>query len=90
MIVTFGFTAAFVGVDISPELLSTGLVILPLGLIALGTAMLGAPDYGTRIGGTTVALGVFALIGFHLALGWRTRRLASATSTTARSTTNGV
>ncbi len=80
-------------------LLFTGLVILPLGLIALGTAMLGAPDYGKRIGGTTVALGVaglaaaaavlvgvpamgavgvFALIGFHLTLVWKTHRLARA------------
>ena len=80
-------------------LLFTGLVILPLGLIALGTAMLGTPDYGKRIGRTTVALGVaglaaatavlvgvpamgavgvFALIGFHLILGWKTHRLARA------------
>lgn len=78
-------------------LLYTGLVIVPLGLIALGTAMLGAPDFGKRIGRTTLALGVaglaaatavlvgvpamaavgvFALIGFHLTLGWRTYRLA--------------
>jgi hypothetical protein len=42
-------------------LLFTGLVILPLGLIALGTAMLGAPDYGKRIGRTTVALGAAGL-----------------------------
>lgn len=42
-------------------LLFTGLVILPLGLIALGTAMLGAPDYGKRMGRTTVALGVAGL-----------------------------
>jgi uncharacterized protein DUF4386 len=80
-------------------LLFTGLVILPLGLIALGTAMLRAPDYGKRIGRTTVALGVtglaaatavvvgvpamgavgvLALIGFHLALGWKIHRLARA------------
>lgn len=81
-------------------LLFAGLVILPLGLIALGTAMLGAPGYGTRIGRTTVALGVtglaaatavvlgvpaamgalgvFALIGFHLILGRNTLKLARA------------
>lgn len=80
-------------------LLYTGLVILPLGLIALGKAMLGAPDYGKRISGTTLALGVaglaaaaavlvgvtdmagigvVALIGFHLAVGWKTHRLARA------------
>jgi hypothetical protein len=80
-------------------LLYTGLVVLPLGLIALGTAMLDAPGYGPRIGGTTLALGVaglaaatavlvgvtdmaavgvFALIGFHLSAGWKTHRLARA------------
>jgi hypothetical protein len=80
-------------------LLFTGLVIVPLGLVALGSAMLGAPGYGTRIGRTTVALGVsglaaatavvigvpamgavgvFALIGFHLTAGWKTHRLARA------------
>ena len=42
-------------------LLVTGLVILPLGLIALGTAMLDAPSFGKRIGRTTVALGVTGL-----------------------------
>ena len=42
-------------------LLFTGLAIVPLGLIALGTAMRGAPDYGKRIGGITVALGTAGL-----------------------------
>lgn len=42
-------------------LLFTSLVILPLGLIALGTAMFGAPGYGPRLGGTTLALGVAGL-----------------------------
>jgi hypothetical protein len=42
-------------------LLVTGLVILPLGLIALGTAMLDAPSFGKRTGRTTVALGVTGL-----------------------------
>ena len=80
-------------------LLVTGLVILPMGLIAFGGAMLGAPDFGTRIGRTTVGLGVaglaaatallvqdsliaavglFALIGFHLILGRKTLKLARA------------
>lgn len=81
-------------------LLVTGLVIVPLGLIALGAAMFGTPGYGSRLGGTTVALGVtglaaafavvvgvpamaaavgvFALIGFHLLLGRRTLKLAQA------------
>jgi Domain of unknown function (DUF4386) len=42
-------------------LLYTGLVILPLGLIALGRAMFGAPGYGPRLGGTTLALGAAGL-----------------------------
>jgi hypothetical protein len=79
--------------------LVTGLVILPLGLIALGAAMLGAPAFGKGIGWTSVALGVvglaaasallvdvssiavvgvFALIVFHLALGWKVHRLSRA------------
>jgi hypothetical protein len=50
------------GIDaIFNALLYTGLVILPLGLIALGKAMLDAPGYGTRISRTTVALGVVGL-----------------------------
>ena len=39
-------------------LLVTGLVLLPTGLIALGIAMLGAPDFGKGFGGASVALGV--------------------------------
>jgi hypothetical protein len=42
-------------------LLYTGLVIVPLGLMALGVAMLGTPEYGRRIGKSTVALGVAGL-----------------------------
>jgi hypothetical protein len=34
-------------------LLGAGLLILPAGLIALGTGMLGAPAFGKRIGGST-------------------------------------
>lgn len=78
-------------------LLVTGLVILPFGMLAHGTAMVGAPGFGARLGGMGVALGVagivtatallvevtpiaavgvFALIVFHLAVGVRTHRLA--------------
>ena len=79
-------------------LLVTGLVILPTGLIALGIAMLGAPDFGKGFGGLSVALGVvggvaacvllvdpaspiaavgvFALIVFHLVLGWKVYSLS--------------
>jgi hypothetical protein len=42
-------------------LLVTGLVILPMGLLALGAAMLRAPAFGKGLGGTTVALGVVGL-----------------------------
>ena len=42
-------------------LLFTGLVIISLGLISLGTAMPHAPGYGTRISTATVALGVVGL-----------------------------
>jgi len=89
------------GIDaVFDALLYTGLVIVPLGLMALGVAMLGTPQYGRRIGRSTVALGVaglaaaaavlvggppkmaavgvLALIGFHLTLGWKTLKLARA------------
>lgn len=81
-------------------LLVTGLVILPIGLIALGVAMLGIPAFGKGVGRTSVALGVvgaaaasallvdvsaiaatvgvFALIVFHLVLGWKLHRLTGA------------
>lgn len=80
-------------------LLFTGLTIIPLGLLAFGTAMLRTPGYGTHIGWPTIALGVvglaaaaavltgapamgalgiLALIGFHLAVGRRTHRLAGS------------
>jgi hypothetical protein len=79
--------------------LATGLLIVPLGLIAFGRAMFGAPDFGARLGRTTVglglaglaaaatllvqnsiiaAVGVFALIGFHLILGRKTIKLAAS------------
>lgn len=78
-------------------LLFAGLVLLPIGLIALGVAMNGTPAFGKRFGGFTVglgvigvvtvaltlidpspiaALGVFALIAFHLVLGWKTFALS--------------
>jgi hypothetical protein len=79
--------------------LATGLLIVPMGLIAFGRAMFGAPDFGARLGRTTVglglaglaaaatlllqdsaiaAVGVFALIGFHLILGRKTIKLAAS------------
>ncbi len=41
--------------------LYTGLVIVPLALMALGVAMLGTPHYGRRIGKVTIALGMAGL-----------------------------
>lgn len=50
------------GIDaIFNALLYTGLVILLLGLIALGKAMLAAPGYGSHFGMPTVAFGVVGL-----------------------------
>ena len=81
-------------------LLVTGLVLLPIGVIALGVAMFKAPAFGTGFGGLSVmlgvagavaasvlvldprspvaAVGVFALIIFHLILGWKSYRLSMA------------
>jgi hypothetical protein len=78
-----------------------GLLIAPIGLIALGVAMLGAaPAFGKGLGRLSVALGlvgvvgacvllvdprssigpvgVFALIVFHLVLGWKVYGLSRA------------
>ena len=83
-------------------LLVTGLVVLPLALVALGMAMFDAPDFGKGYGRASVALGVvaaaagialvidpgsfiavagfFAMIGFHLAVGWKVYRLSTTPS----------
>lgn len=75
------------------SLLVVGLVVLPIGLIALGGAMRGSPAFGKGFGGASAALGavgggaacvglvdpaspilavgIFALIVFHLVLGWK-------------------
>lgn len=45
------------------------------GLAAATVVLVGGPDIGA-------AVGVFALIGFHLAVGWRTHRLAGTTRST--------
>lgn len=79
-------------------LLITGLLFLPIGVIALGVAMFKAPAFGKGFGRLSVALGVagvvaasvllvdprslvavvgvFALIVFHLVLGWKVYRLS--------------
>jgi len=43
-------------------LLITELFTLPIGLIALGVAMLGTPAFGKGFGGVGVALGVFGVV----------------------------
>lgn len=42
-------------------LLAVGLVLLTIGLVALGVAMLGAPAFGRGFAGATVVLGVIGL-----------------------------
>jgi len=42
-------------------LLAAGLVLVPIGLVALGVAMLRAPAFGRGFGGATVALGVIGI-----------------------------
>jgi hypothetical protein len=81
-------------------LLTTGLIFLPISVIALGVAMFKAPAFGKGFGGLSVVLGVagfaaasvilidpgslvavvcvFALIIFHIALGWKVYRLSRA------------
>ncbi len=96
-------------------LLITGLFILPIGLIALGVAMLGAPAFGKGFGGVSVmlgvvgvvaavvlqvdpaspiaALGIFTLIIFHFALGWKVYSLSRNTAGSSEDrgyTENGV
>lgn len=43
-------------------LLGVGLVLLPIGFIALGVAMLRAPAFGKGIGGLSVTLGVIGVV----------------------------
>ena len=81
-------------------LLIVGLTLLPIGLIALGVAMLGTPTFGKGFGRMSVVLGVagvvaasvllvdphspiavvgiFALIVFHLVIGWKVYSLSRA------------
>jgi hypothetical protein len=43
-------------------LLAAGFLVLPIGLIALGVAMLGAPAFGKGFGGLSVVLGAVGLV----------------------------
>lgn len=43
-------------------LLVTGLVILPVGLVFLGVAMRGAPDFGRRLGAMSIVFGILGVV----------------------------
>jgi hypothetical protein len=47
-------------------LLATGFLVLPIGLMALGVAMLRAPAFGKGFGGVSVVLGVVGLVAATL------------------------
>jgi hypothetical protein len=40
----------------------TGLVLLPIGVIALGVAMLGTPAFGKGVGGVSVVIGILGVV----------------------------
>ena len=44
-------------------LVAVGFFVVPIGLIALGMAMLGTPAFGKGFGGVSVVLGVIGLVG---------------------------
>jgi hypothetical protein len=50
-------------------LFGVGLLLLPIGLIALGVAMLGAPAFGKGFGGVSVVLGVVGVVAASILLG---------------------
>jgi hypothetical protein len=43
-------------------LFGVGLLLVPVGLVALGVAMLGAPDFGKVFGGVSVVLGAVGVV----------------------------
>jgi len=49
-------------------MLYVGFVVVPIGLITLGVAMLGAPAFGKGFGGLSVVLGVVGLVAAVLQL----------------------
>lgn len=49
-------------------LLLVGLVLLPIGLIALGGAMLGTPEFGKVFGGVSVGLGMIGVVAATVVL----------------------
>jgi hypothetical protein len=86
--------------SLNDALLAVGFIVVPIGLIGLGVAMLGAPAFGKGSGGVSVVLGVaglaaavlnmvdpasmvavgsyFAIIIFHLVLGWKVYTVSRA------------
>jgi hypothetical protein len=49
-------------------LFGVGLLLVPVGLVALGVAMLGAPAFGKGFGGISVALGVIGVVAASVLL----------------------
>jgi hypothetical protein len=49
-------------------LFGVGLLLVPIGLISLGVAMLGAPAFGRGFGGVSVALGVVGAVAASILL----------------------
>ena len=72
----FGLAVAMRGAPEYGRRMATSTVALGVaGLAAAGAVLVGVPDMA--------AVGVFALIGFHLTLGWKTLKLARAPYTKA-------
>ena len=53
---------------INDTMLYVGFFVVPIGLILLGVAMLGAPAFGKGLGGVSVVLGVLGLVAAVLQL----------------------
>jgi hypothetical protein len=49
-------------------LFGVGLLLVPVGFVALGVAMLGAPSFGDGFGGVSVALGVVGVVAASVLL----------------------
>src|ERR687894_2852703 len=49
-------------------LFGVGLLLVPIGFIALGVAMLGAPDFGMGFGGVSVVIGVIGVVAASVLL----------------------
>jgi hypothetical protein len=49
-------------------LFGVGLVLVPIGFVALGVAMLGTPDFGKGFGGVSVVLGVIGVVAASILL----------------------